>query len=111
MTLINFFKLRAEADYSSDPPAPEQPGSGLDALLRYAAVSAPTLEAVGGSFLLNAGYAGTLIGDDEDWDLVAVGTYPNRRALLALFENDAYRAAFRHRVAAVDKQKVLVAAG
>lgn len=96
LTLINFFKLRA---------------SGMEAMMRYAAVSGPALERVGGRFLMTGSFETTLIGEDEDWDLVAIGTYPDRAALLALFADGAYRAAWADRAAAVARQRVLIAAG
>jgi len=105
ITLINFFKLRPMA---ADPDGAI---SGMEAMLRYAAVSGPTLAKVGGRFLLTGAFETTLIGEDEDWDLVAIGAYPNRAALLALFDDDAYRAAWAHRVAAIARQRVVIAAG
>ena len=41
--------------------------------------------------------------------LVAIGTYPSREALLALFDDAAYRHAWAHRVAAVERQHMVVA--
>ncbi len=107
VTLINFFKLRPMAAYA----AGGTPVSGFEAMMRYAAVSGPTLEKVGGRFLLSGPFETTLIGEDEDWDLVAIGAYPTRDALLALFDDAAYRDAWMHRVAAVERQRVLIAAG
>lgn len=107
VTVINFFKLRAMAEYPAERPAV----SGIEAMMRYAAVSGPTLEKVGGRFLLSGPFETTLIGEDEDWDLVAIGAYPSRRALLALFDDAAYRDAWPHRAAAVARQRVLIAAG
>jgi uncharacterized protein (DUF1330 family) len=51
------------------------------------------------------------MGDDEDWDLVAIASYPNRQALVALHEDAAYRDAWSHRVAAVERQRVVIAVG
>ena len=96
LTLINFFKLRP---------------TGMEAMMRYAAVSGPALERAGGRFLLTGPFETTLIGEDEDWDLVAIGTYPDRAALLALFADGAYRAAWEDRAAAVARQRVLIAVG
>lgn len=107
VTVINFFKLRPTARYATAGDAV----SGFEAMMRYAAVSGPTLEKVGGRFLLSGPFETTLIGDDEDWDLVAIGAYPTREALLALFDDEAYRGAWAHRVAAVERQRVVVAAG
>jgi uncharacterized protein (DUF1330 family) len=107
VTLINFFKLRSVAEYADV----SETVSGIEAMMRYAAVSGPALERVGGRFLLTGPFDATFIGEDEDWDLVAIGTYPDRAAVLALFADEAYRAAWAHRAAAVARQRVLVAAG
>lgn len=106
ITLINFFKLRPVARYAGIDDAP----SGMEAMMRYAAVSGPTLAKVGGRFLLTGPFEATFIGEDEKWDLIAIAAYPDRAALLALFDDDAYRAAWAHRVAAVERQRVVIAA-
>jgi uncharacterized protein (DUF1330 family) len=98
LTLINFFKFRADVPDSQD------------SFSRYAEVSMPTMQRVGGSFLLVSPAAGSMIGPEEDWDLVAIGSYPNLDAFLGLYQDAAYRAAFAHRTAACAHQKVLVAA-
>ncbi|MEQ8379674.1 DUF1330 domain-containing protein [Parvibaculum sp.] len=105
VTVLNFFKFRAEAQY--DPKSGETPCSGQEAFSRYAAVSAPALEKVGGRFLLLAPFGGSFIGDQEDWDFVVAGTYPNRNAVLALFEDQDYRHCYIHRLAACERQRVL----
>ncbi len=99
ITLVNFFKLR--------------PGGGeaLQAMMRYASVSGPTLERVGGRFLLSGPFEATFMGEDEDWDIVAIASYPDRAALVALHEDEAYRSAWSDRVAAVERQRVVIAAG
>jgi uncharacterized protein (DUF1330 family) len=101
ITLINFFKLNTAGGG----------GGGLEAMMRYASVSGPTLEKVGGRFLLSGPFETTFMGDDEDWDIVAIASYPDRAALVALHEDEAYRIAWADRVAAVERQRVLIAAG
>lgn len=101
VTLINFFKLRPTAGEST----------GMQEMMSYAAVSRPTLEKVGGRFLLTGPFAGTFMGEDEDWDLVVVASYPNREALVALHDDAAYREAWPHRAAAVERQRVVLAMG
>jgi len=96
ITVINLFKLRPK---------------GLEPMMRYAAVSGPTVTKVGGRFLLSGPFETTLIGDEEPWDIVAIASYPDRAALLALFDDEAYRAAWADRVAAVERQRVVIAAG
>ncbi len=111
VTLINFLKLRSVADYGDASAAPEPPGSGGEAMVRYAAVSVPSLENVGGRFVLTAPFETTLMGEDEDWDMVVIGSYPSGDALLALFEDEAYCEAYGHRRAAVARQRVVAIAG
>ena len=107
ITLINFFKLRDIADYPGDDDNANQGMSGQEAFGLYAAVSIPAMERIGGKFLLVGPYETTFIGTNEDWDLVAVGSYPNRQALLDLYSDPDYRAVFRHRTAACARQKVM----
>lgn len=93
VTLVNFFKMRDNASYPSGTAVVENGISGQDAFQRYAAVSIPS------------------VGSAEDWDLVAIGSYPNPGALLSLFEMDAYREAYIHRVAACRDQRVSLCLG
>lgn len=107
ITLINFFRFRETAQYHET----EAGMSGSEAFDKYASVSIPTMERVGGKFLLVAPFEASLIGPDEDWDLVAIGAYPNLQAFLDLYQDEAYRNAFQHRTAACAAQKVLIAGG
>ncbi|WP_018689966.1 DUF1330 domain-containing protein [Ahrensia kielensis] len=103
--LINFFKFNETAKYSDDK---EPSVSGDVAFQRYADVSIPSMQNAGGEFLLVAPFAGSFLGDDQDWDLVAIGKYPNQQAFLNLYGNKDYMQAFVHRSAAVARQSVLV---
>ena len=105
VTFINFFKMRAFADYQEGVSSSL---SGQAAFDQYAAVSVPTVEKVGGKFLLLAPFEASFIGAEEIWDLVAVGSYPTGEAALDLYENENYREAYKHRLAAVSDQKVLL---
>ncbi len=108
VVLINLFSFRDQADYGDDASGPG--GTGQDAFGRYSAVSAPALESVGGRFVHFGHHQTNLVGDDQTWDLVVIGEYPNLDALVALYEDPAYRDAYRHRVAACDRQLVMVSA-
>ena len=103
--LINFFKFNETANYDGETDAAV---GGDVAFQRYADVSIPAMQAAGGEFLMVAPFAGTMIGDDQDWDLVAIGKYPNLEAFLNLYTNKDYMDAFAHRSAAVARQIVLV---
>lgn len=106
-TLINFFKFRHRAQYANH----ESSLTGRQAFDQYAAVSIPAMERAGGQFLLVTPFEGVLIGPDETWDLVAIGSYPDRAAFLALYQDPTYQAAFEHRSAACAAQKVLIVTG
>lgn len=111
VSLVNFFKLRDGADYPADAAERGDGLTGQQAFDRYAAVSMPTLAKVGGRFLLVAPFAGAFVGEPDDWDLVAIGSYPGPEAVLALFEDAGYRAVFGHRTAACVRQKVVLCDG
>jgi len=110
ITLVNFFKLRANARYEEDGIETDAPGSGNDAFGRYAAVSIPTMEKIGGSFLHVGPFVGAFLGAEEDWDIIAIGAYPNLDSFLGLYTDAEYRNAFAHRTAACERQKVLICA-
>jgi uncharacterized protein (DUF1330 family) len=104
VTLINFFKLRDKANY----PDGSTEVSGQDAFSSYAAVSIPAMERAGGRFLHVGPFQGMFLGETEDWDVIAIGAYPDLEALTALYSDESYRGAFHHRTAACERQKVLV---
>ncbi|QTD57327.1 DUF1330 domain-containing protein [Parasphingorhabdus cellanae] len=109
VTLINFFKLNETANYPARSDTFETSVSGEEAFNRYAEVSVPTMERVGGKFLHVGPFSGMFIGEEEHWDIVAIGAYPDLHALVSLYSDEGYRAAFIHRTAACARQKVLVA--
>lgn len=65
--------------------------SGREAFSSYGAVSMPHMDDIGCSFPYAAPCRGTFLSGGEDWDLIALATYPNLDALLALFSNGADR--------------------
>ena len=82
--------------------------SGNEAFQKYADVSVPAMQDAGGSFLTVSAFAGTMLGAEQDWDLVAIGRYPNLQAFLGLYQNPEYIRAFDYRIAAVASQFVIV---
>jgi len=109
IVLINFFKLRELARYDTAASSTQASISGADAFNQYASVSIPTMESVGGKFLHVGSFGGVFLGNDAQWDIVAIGSYPNLDALLALYTDKHYRQAFKHRTAACEYQQVLIA--
>lgn len=103
ITLINFFKFRAVA-VGADAGV-----SGMEAFGRYAAVSAGAVAEAGAELIKVGAFAGLFAGEDEDWDMVAIGSYPNLKSLLTLLDNPAYRTCYDHRRNGCERQKVLIA--
>ena len=101
LTLVNFFKFRARAEYHNSEA--HQGLSGEEAFNKYAEVSVPCMQQAGGSFLFLGNYKGDFIGEEEPWDMIVVGQYPTLENFKALYSDDAYIAAFRHRTAACKK--------
>ena len=66
------------------------------------------LAAVGGRFVMQGFHLGSLWGQDDPWDLVVVADYPSPDSLLELLADHEYRAAFVHRRAAVERQRVAI---
>ncbi len=104
VTLVNLFKIRDVAEYENGGDGI----SGHEAFSSYSAVSIPTMERVGGKFLYVGPFQGSFLGDDEQWDLVAIGAYPDLHALVNLYSDEGYRSVFHHRAAACERQKVFV---
>lgn len=111
ITLINFFKFRQIAAYPKKDLQNRECISGQEAFKQYSSVSIPTMERVGGKFLLVGPFDGMLLGEGEDWDLIAVGSYPDIQSFMGLYSDLDYRSAFRHRTAACERQKVIVCSG
>lgn len=103
VALINHFRFREHAVYP-DGRATEL--NGHEAFGLYTAVSGDALTRAGGHFLMMSLPAGTLIGDDAHWDLVAIGQYQNPQGIFAIFEDPEYRDCFIHRTAALAAQRV-----
>jgi len=108
VTLINLFKLRETALYRAGV---DFGGSGSDAFERYAAVSVPSMQSTGGEFLFVGPVEGRFMGSQDDWDIAAIGRYPNTKALLSLFDIEAYRDCYIHRNAACERQQVTICDG
>ena len=103
MTILNLFALVEEASYDDGTTCP-----GIEAMLRYSAVSGERLAAVGGAFVAQALPTGAVWGHDEEWDILVVATYPSVQAFWSLLADPIYGQAFVHRRAAVARQRVTV---
>jgi len=110
--ILNLVKLRPSADYGEGSAEPAR--SGLEAFLQYGAGSTPRIIANGGTVVFAGPVQGQFVGADaDDWDIGIVVSWPSRAAMISLFQDEAYRTAFPHRRAAVERYRatVLAAAG
>lgn len=106
--VVNFIKLRPAALYAAE--AADAPCSGLEAFMRYAAVSTSRIGANGGNVVFGGRKERGFVGIDEDWDVIVIANYQSRAAFLGLFRDEAYREAYRHRRAAVARYQAVIGA-
>ena len=104
IALVNRFTLRERAAYPDGREA-----GGLDAFMAYSATSVPALARVGGRFLVSSPVLTSLFGGPDGTQIVVVGWFPDRAALLTLLRDPEYREAFSHRRAAVVAESVIAA--
>eukprot|EP00756_Hemistasia_phaeocysticola_P039308 Hpha_TRINITY_DN16808_c1_g1::TRINITY_DN16808_c1_g1_i10::g.149098::m.149098 len=79
---------------------------GAERYRQYTEAVMPIMEAIGGKavFALYSGVRTVVDGGGlvPEWDGVFIGEYPSPAAFEKLYTNDAYRAAHKHRVAALE---------
>lgn len=104
IALINRFTLRDQAQYADGRAT-----AGIEAFMAYASTSVPALAKVGGRFLVSSPVLTSMFGPPDGTQIVVVGWFPDRAALLAMLRDPDYRVAFAHRRAAVVTESVVVA--
>ena len=85
-------------------------GSGWDAYLRYSAITVPMIKARGGTLLWTGEAKGIALGphDGNEWDFVALVSYPSVAAFLDMMTSEAYaREADSHRVSACAEHVII----
>ena len=109
VVMLNLIRLRAVADYASNPAAgPAESVSGRAAFDRYIAETLPLLRKSGGDLVFLGHGAGFLIGpSDERWDVVMLVRQKDLQTFLAFAVDDAIQAALVHRTAAVEDSRLL----
>ncbi|MEO6029863.1 MAG: DUF1330 domain-containing protein [Candidatus Binatia bacterium] len=105
IALVNRFILRERAHYDDGREA----AGGFDAFMAYAATSVPALARVGGRFLVSSPVLTSMFGPPDGTQVVVVGWFPDRAALLTMLRDPEYRDAFEHRRAAVVAESVVAA--
>ncbi|MFK8051542.1 MAG: DUF1330 domain-containing protein [Woeseiaceae bacterium] len=101
--MLNLVRFHAAAEY----PDGEQI-SGREAYARYGKASGPVFTRNGGEIVWRGNPALVLIGPaDEAWDTAFIARYPTASAFLAMVTDDEYRAAVKHRQAAVSTSRLI----
>ena len=105
--MLNMLRFRDEADYPTGFEA--EPCSGEEAYDRYATLSKPFLDGVGGSPVW-AGPARTAViaPEGESWDVCFLVRYPSRKAFLAMATDPGYLAIVPHRSAALADSRLVL---
>ncbi len=100
--MVNLLKFKPKAEYADGR---ETGLSGQEAYGIYATEVAAHLAKVGGKPVLGGRVTGLTLGAVEDlWDMVAIATYPNRKAMLTMIMDPAYRKSAEHRAAGLEGQ-------
>jgi uncharacterized protein (DUF1330 family) len=82
--------------------------SGLEAYARYAVLTQPHLERVGGEVVWAGECDDALIGpSDREWDVAAVVRYPSRAAFLEMVADPDYQETTRIRTAALADARLI----
>jgi len=101
--MLNLVRLRERAQYPDGRAL-----SGADAYRAYAQDSAPVFKRVGAHQFWLGRFEHTVIGpSDERWDLVFIAEYPSVDAFVTMVRDPQYRAAVKHRQAAVADSRLI----
>jgi len=100
--MVNLLTFKERAEYEDGR---ETDLTGREAYQIYGKGVAELLPTYGGSITFAADVTFLSLGQVEDlWDEVAIATYPNRAALLAMSTSDEWRALAVHRTAGLAGQ-------
>ena len=100
--MVNLMKYRDLAVYA-DGRESSITGAEADAL--YAPFG--IFKELGASLVLYAEVEAKLLGDDQDWDAVAVVNYPSRRAFMEMQERPDYLERHAHKAAGMERTIIL----
>ena len=104
VVMVNLLKFKRAAE-SGD-------GSGADAYGRYSDAVVKMIEDQGGTVKWLGQARHVFIGDAEanDWDVVALVSYPNRQAFIDMVSTPAYNEAHTHREDGLERTVVIACA-
>ena len=100
--MVNLLKFKDKAEY---PDKRETDLTGEEAYAIYGQEVRKHLEKVGGQPIFSGKVSRLMLGEVEDlWDVVAIATYPNRKAMLDMLSDPEYIKSAQHRVAGLEGQ-------
>ena len=100
--MVNLLKFKDKAEYEDGR---ETDLTGIEAYQKYGRAVSKLVQDYGGSVVFAGHVTHLALGQIEElWDEVAIVTYPNRGALLAMSSSDAWREASVHRSAGLAGQ-------
>ena len=86
--MVNLLKFKDKAEY---PDKRETDLTGEEAYAIYGKEVRKHLEKVGGKPIFSGKVSRLMLGEVEDlWDLIAIATYPNRKAMLDMISDPEY---------------------
>lgn len=95
--MLNLVRLNETAVYEDGSTC-----TGAEAYAAYGRESEPVLRRLGGKIVWSGSFELTLIGPrDECWDIAFIAEYPSGQAFIDMLRDPVYRAAVKHRQAAV----------
>ncbi len=102
IVMVNLLKFKEKAEY---PDGRETNLSGYEAYQLYAQAVVEIFKSFGGRVLFAGDVTHLALGQVEElWDEIALAEYPNRGALVAMAQSDAYREITVHRRAGLAGQ-------
>ena len=104
VVMVNLLKFKKAAGSGQ--------GSGADAYNRYGDAVRKMVEEKGGTILWVGQPRHVFIGDPEanDWDAVALVSYPNRQAFIDMVSTPAYTDAHTHREDGLERTVIIACA-
>jgi uncharacterized protein (DUF1330 family) len=101
--MLNLVRLHDRAQYDDGRQA-----TGAEAYAAYGRESAPVFQRLGGRIVWRGAMEQMLIGPgDEQWDLCFIAEYPSPQAFVDMLGDPIYRAAMKHRQAAVSDSRLI----
>ena len=100
--MVNLLKFKEKAAYEDGR---ETSLTGAEAYAIYGAEVQAHLAKVGGKGIFSGKVSRLMLGEVEDlWDMVAIATYPSKKAMLTMITDPDYMESAKHRSAGLEGQ-------